>query len=158
MKYTAKLFTYSWAAGVLCMALIVGCTTVTSTNPDGETVTKNVPDVPRIAAFTKEAVTIGVSEALLANPQWQPYFATCHQQLTVLEGEDAITVASLLNVLSQLPVKELNGQNARIAFSSARLVIVAAGWSDVGSEQMKQVRPIVVAIREGLELAGVLAQ
>ncbi len=136
----------------LCFLLglvLTGCIT----SPEGKT----VPDIARIALVTREAATIGTSQALMRNPQWKDKFILVVAQLRVLEAQPDITVESLLGIIGQLPVNELRSDNATLAISSARLLVVAAGWSSVPIVRAEQLRPVVTALREGLEAGGAVS-
>ena len=126
--------------------IITGCTTT----PEGKT----VPDIARIAMITQEAATIGTQEALARKPEWKVQFAVVVVELTKLEAEADITVESLLRIISQLPVDQLSSQNARLAFSSARLLVAATGWSTVAIVRSEQLRPVVTALRNGMVAGG----
>lgn len=109
------------------------------------------PDIIRIAAAVKEAATLGTSEAVRDHPEWRPHFDYATEELELLEKQDQITVANLLDVLSRLPVSELSSDQARIIMSVARLTIAVAGWSDVKIVQTQQLRPVIIALREGID-------
>ena len=132
----------------LCLVtgLLAGCTTT----PEGKT----IPDVPRIAAITREAATIGTTEALIRNPQLKEKFILVAAQLAVLETQGDITVEKMLYIVSQLPVNELKSADARLAISAARLVVAGAGWSSVTIIRDEQLKPVVTALREGLVAGG----
>ena len=132
----------------LCIVtgLMAGCTTT----PEGKT----IPDVPRIAAITRETATIGTQEALLRQPKLKEKFILVAAQLGVLETQGDITVEKMLYIISQLPVDKLQSPNASLAISSARLVVAAAGWSSVTVVRDEQLRPVVTALREGLVAGG----
>ena len=137
-----KLMTLCAVTGLL----VAGCTTT----PEGKT----IPDVPRIAAITREAATIGTTEALIRNPAWKEKFILVVAQLGVLETQGDITVEKLLYIVSQLPVNELKSDDARLAISAARLVVAGAGWSSVTIIRDEQLKPVVTALREGLVAGG----
>jgi hypothetical protein len=144
-----RLFASALFAVMLLAALAlpqVGCKTV-----DGE----SVPDIERIAATAREAATFGVQEALLARPDWADEFTLAHRELTSLAAGDTITAAQLLDILNRLPVKELKSEEARITIAGARILIAGAGWSVVDAERLNQLRPVIIAIAEGLVSGGV---
>ena len=138
-----KLFAVAIAA-----SLCAGCVST----PEGKT----IPDVPRIAAITREAAMIGTQEALFRKPELKDRFVLVANSLLLLEGQDDITVEKLLFIVNQLPVNELKSRDATLAISTARLVVAAAGWSEVTIVRAEQLRPVVTALREGL-LAGINA-
>ena len=127
--------------------MVAGCVTSPTTG-------KTIPDIPRIAAFTFEAASIGTSEAIARKPELKESFILVAAQLAVLEAQPDLTVESLLAVLRQLPVDKLQGKNATLAFSVARLALVSTGWSTVEIVRAEQLRPVVTALREGLIAGG----
>lgn len=136
---------------ILCAVtgmLVAGCTTT----PEGKT----IPDVPRIAAITREAAAIGTQEALVRNPALKEKFVLVAAQLAILETQGDITVEKMLYIVSQLPVNELKSDDARLAISAARLVVAGAGWSSVTIIRDEQLRPVVTALREGLIAGGAI--
>lgn len=131
---------------LIALVMIPACTTT----PEGKT----IPDVPRIAAVTREAATIGTQQALLAHPEWATQFRKVYGQLSVLSSSPDITVEKLLVIVNQLPVKQLQSQNATLAISGARLLITATGWSSVTVVRAQQMKPVVDAIMEGMVAGG----
>jgi hypothetical protein len=134
----------------LCLVTGLIAAGACTTTPEGKT----VPDVPRIAAITREAAQIGTTEALIRRPEVKEKFILVVAQLAVLEAKENITVESLLSIVSQLPVKELGSDDARLAISSMRLVVAAAGWSTVEIVRAEQLRPVVTALRDGMMAGG----
>jgi hypothetical protein len=141
-----KLTQFGFILIVATALAVAGCTTT----PEGKT----VPDIARIAMITQEAATIGTAEALARKPEWKVQFSVVVVELTKLESESDITVESLLRIVSQLPVDKLQSDNARLAFSSARLLVAASGWSTVAIVRSEQLRPVVTALRNGLVAGG----
>jgi len=134
---------------LLCIATLgfaTGCKTV-----DG----KSVPDSAKIAAASREAASLGTQEALLHHPEWLSGFHAAHDELARLETLDTVRASDLLAIIGRLPVNELKSDEARIAISGARLIIALAGWSEIDAERVQQIRPVITAIRQGLEDAGV---
>ncbi len=133
----------------LCMLaplLFLGCKTVGGTQ---------VADIERIANVTKEATTIGTQEVLKRRPEWAVDFRLAHEQLAALEKADTISVADILKIIDWLPIKELKSDNARLAVTGARLLISGIDLPEVSADKLAQIRPIVTALREGLEAGGV---
>jgi hypothetical protein len=125
---------------------LTGCKTA----PDGT----QTADIERIARVTKEAATIGTMEVLARRPDWRAHFQIAHVELLALEKSDKITLDSILNIVSRLPVKELRSDDARLAITGARLLISAIDVPEIDAERLAQLRPIVVALREGIESGG----
>jgi len=129
---------------------LAGCVT----GPNGN----QVPDTARIAAVSREAASLGTFEALKANPGWKAQFELARVELLTLVAGDTITAAQLVDVLGRLPVKQLQGDTARIAISAAKILIAGAGWSVVPAEKLNQIRPIALAIAEGIQQGEIQAE
>lgn len=132
---------------LLALTLFSGCVT----GPNGT----QQPDIHRISAVAREAATVGTQEALLARPDWYNGFATAHDELVRLSNQPTIGVGDLLDILNRLPVKELKSRDARIAISVARITIAGANWSVIDAERLDQIKPVIIAIYEGMEAGGV---
>ena len=144
-------------AVLVCALAFTGCVTKPAVvNPDG-TVTPGgkAPDIARIAAVTEEVVRIGTATVLIDRPDLLPYFQTALAELTLIEKSGKVTPALLIDVLNQLPVKQLHGNNSVMIFESARVLLAAAGWSQVDITRTQQLLPIVTAMKQGLITAGV---
>lgn len=129
---------------------LAGCVT----GPNGN----QVPDTARIAAVSREAAALGTYEALKANPGWKAQFELARVELLDVVAGDTITAAQLVSVLGRLPVKQLQGDTARIAISAAKILIAGAGWSVVPAEKLNQIRPIALAIAEGIQQGEIQAE
>jgi len=141
---------------VLAVAL-TGCITKPPViNPDG-TVTPGTktPDIARIAAVTEEVVRIGTATILIDRPDLLPHFQTALAELTLIEKSKTVTPALLIDILNQLPVKQLHGNNSAMIFESARVLLIASGWSQIDITRTAQLLPIVTAMKQGLITAGV---
>ena len=140
-----------------CVALIAftGCVSTTKLDPFGEPVTVKEIDIPKVAAITKEVTTIGVQLAVANNPELLPKLVIAVQELNTLATADAITPDLIIAILNQIPVKQFRSPEGVIAFNSARVILVAAGWSNVNLVRIEQLRPIVVALRDGMMAGGV---
>jgi hypothetical protein len=125
----------------LTLICLAGCTTT------------GKPDVERIARVSREAATIGTVAALTAHPEWGPGFDLAVDELTRLEVSPTLSVDDILAVAQRLPVKELKSQNAVLSFQGARLLISAIDVPQVSAERIAELRPIVTAIRQGIQAA-----
>ncbi len=141
-----KLLTLLTISTVLVM-VFTGC----KTTADG---TKTA-DIERIARVTREATSIGTLELLKRHPEWLIHFKIAHDELAQLESADNISLDSVLTIISRLPIQELKSDDARLAVQGSRLLISAIDVPEVGAERLAQIRPIVKALREGLEAGGV---
>lgn len=108
-------------------------------------------DIERIARVTKEAATIGTEQLLVRHPEWQAQFQIAHDDLVTLENSDTVSLARVLEIINRLPIKELSGRDAKLAVQGARLLISAIDVPEVDAQRLAQIRPIVKALREGIE-------
>lgn len=128
----------------LALPLLPGCITSPETG-------KTIPDIPRIARGVKEAARIGSREAIFNRPQLAEKFDLVIAQLIKLEEREIVTVETLLDIGSQLPIKELKSREAQLSFDAARVSVALAGWSSVEIVQAAQIHPVITALREGLQ-------
>lgn len=118
-------------------------------------VTTGEPDTERISRAVKEAATFGTQEAVREHPEWRPHFVLARTELDLLAQMNEISVDSLLDVANRMPVQELSSDRARLIVGGAKLTIAIAGWSNVKLKQTEQVRPVVIALRDGID-AGLM--
>lgn len=140
----------------LAAIFITGCTTVTTTDPFGDPVTKQVPDIERIAAVTQETTAFAVATLLAEKPETEAPLSKTLSELTVLASQDAITPSQILTILNKLPVKQFSSPNGVLAFSAAKIILASAGWSNIDIVKLNELKPIVEALRQGLINAGVV--
>ena len=127
---------------------VTSCTTSPTTG-------QKVPDIARIALVVRGATELGVKVELAKQPASMAAFRIALTQLSALATATNIGPNDILNIISRLPIKQLNGQNGTLIFDGAKLIIIATGWSNVDADRLKQLQPIVVALRDGLIDAGV---
>lgn len=128
------------ASACLALALtFAGCAT---TSPD---------QIARIASGSKTAAYIGTAEYLLVKPESRPAFLTARDELVVLENAAVLDVATLLAIVNRLPVKELKSPQAVIIITGASLILSDVAGS-IPLDQVNNLRPVVTAIRQGIEL------
>ncbi len=132
----------SKVVGLVCGLLVAGCATTVN--------------IERVAAATKEAVTLGTEVALIEHPEWRTSFYEVSAGLRLLAEADKITLDGILSSLNKLPVSELSSDKARLIISGARLVIAVSGWSDTEIVQTEQLRPIALAIADGIDAGSVV--
>lgn len=133
------------------IAIYLACLTGCVTSPTGQ----KTPDIARIAAVTLEATAFGVEAALANDPSLAGPFSQALASLTLLESSKTVTPAILLEVVHKIPVKQLQGSNATLAFGAATILLASTGWSTIDVVQLSQLLPIVTALKEGLITAGV---
>jgi hypothetical protein len=131
---------------LICALAFSACTT----NQAGKT----VPDVPRIVATVKEAATVGTQLALIQKPESKTTFLKVESELLTLAAQPDITVERLFAILDQLPVKKLKSSKAQLIIGGARITVAAAGWSNVDIIRAEQLKPVTIAIVDGMMAGG----
>lgn len=109
-------------------------------------------DLTRITSATKIAAYVGTSTALRQNPNWRASFIAASADLKVLETAETLDLAQILAIVQRLPVKELKGETAMIVITSATILITEFNVSTIPLERVEQLRPIVTALRQGIDL------
>lgn len=123
---------------ILAASLAIGC----QTSPTGER---------DIAPAIKTAAYIGTAYALADHPEWRTGFTEAATDLALIEQMDAIDFAMVLAIVHRLPVKELRSSKAAILITSATILLSDYGGS-LPLDQLDKIRPVVKAMREGIEL------
>lgn len=120
------------------IALLAGC----ATTPESE--------LKNLVADARDIGEFGTRVALMENPNFRKQLDYTVLGLKELEAlPDPITIDSLVGVLSRLPVKELQTEKAQLYILGGRVIIRrAAGNVQLGT---LGIRPIVAALREGME-------
>lgn len=109
-------------------------------------------NVTRVASASKIAAYVGTAAALQQKPAWRPGFVTAVAELKALEASETIDFVTLLAIVNRLPIKELKSPEAVLIISGATLVLQEYGGQLVDIGQIEKIRPIVTAIRQGVEL------
>lgn len=145
-------YSLTTAFRILCaLAMLLCLNTGCVTGPDGQ----NQADIPRISRVTQEAAAFGTEEALLEHPEWMAHFQKAHTELAVLEKAETIDFLDVLEIVNRLPVSELESREARLAIRGARILISGIDLPIVSADRLTELRPIVKALRIGLEDGGV---
>lgn len=110
------------------------------------------PDGQRnIAPTIKTAAYIGTAYALSERPEWRPGFIEARNDLALVEQIETIDLVMVLAIVNRLPIKELRDSKAVILMTGAIILLGDFGAS-LPPEQMDKLRPVVKAMREGIEL------
>lgn len=141
MKTSLKLLVAAVVA--FAIASLVGCSTTSGT--------KQV-DVQDFIPAIKTAAMVGTTYSLNEHPEWRSGFETAAKELKVLETADKIDFATIMAIVTRLPVKELQSSDARLAISGATILLSGYGNKIVALEKLDNVRPVATALREGIEL------
>lgn len=122
----------------LLSLFILGCASLTTN------------DITRIATASQEAAKIGTQEVLLKHPEWRPQFQLAQIQMQNLATSPSIGVKDILDIVQQLPVKELKSNYARLSFEGATLLISAIDVPELPADRVAQLQPIAQAIANGI--------
>lgn len=144
------------AIGALLLG-VAGCAsfqkTVITTDPvTGVSVTNQVFDVTRITPLVETAAFEGTAVALTEHPEWRDGFNAALKELKFLEASEHIDFTTVLAIIQRLPVKELKSQEARLAISGGTLLLSQVRGSTTALDKLENLRPIVTALRAGVEL------
>ena len=111
------------------------------------------PDVDRIAPVVKTAAFVGTFYFLQEKPAAEPAFRIALNELRLLEAAESIDFNNILWIVNRLPVKELKSDEAVLIVTSATILLAELGGPSVPIERLRELRPIVVALRQGIDLA-----
>lgn len=155
MNKTKKTFLLSFLA-LASAAVIVGCgcksvTTVTQ-NSDGTYVTNVVKslDTAKVAAGSKQAAEDATINLLAQHPEWLPYFKTAQSDLNILANSPNPSFNDLLKIVQQLPVKQLKGQNAQLAFEAGTFVLSTVDIPATPVDAAADINTIARALADGV--------
>jgi len=96
----------------ILIALACGCSSVQK------------PDAATYGAVVQEATFLTTTELLKSHPEYKPAMALALQSLQQLDSKDTITIDDVWKIVNQLPIKEVKSEQAILAFSGARIVLV----------------------------------
>jgi len=109
--------TVSAAGRVLPLLLVVGLLAAPGcvTGPDG----KRVPDVQLMQSVAKDASYLGTTFYLRAQPQDRPLFLLARDSLATLIAAGSFSPDQLSQALSNLPIRELKGEQGELIVGAA---------------------------------------
>lgn len=137
--HTAVSMTTRTLAPLLTAVLLAtGC----ATTPDGQR---------NIAPTIKTAAYLGTAYALAERPEWRPGFTEARNDLALIEQAEQIDFVMVLAIVQRLPIKELSESKATILLTGAIILLGDYGRS-LPPDQLDKLRPVVKAMREGIEL------
>jgi len=99
------------------------------------------------------AASIGTQIALKQNPDWRMQFEISYSTLDSLVNTKKITGILLRELISQLPVKELKSDTARIAIENATFLFDASVGDKINIENNIYVFAAATGIRDGMKIA-----
>lgn len=146
--------------------LAAGCTTVTTTTPDGGTNTVRVPDVKQMQLVAKSAAFLtteiwlyglGDKSNVPAHPEDRPKFEKARASLQALIAAGTFSVGDLKAALQALPVSEMQGDAGRLVIGEAVVLWDTYGRQLATLDQAQvfngYVLPVAQALLDGLNLA-----
>lgn len=110
--------------------------------------------VEEVAAMAGEAAFIGTRDQLARRPDQRAKFSSVAAELRMMEAAETYTNESLYAAIGKLPVDELQGGDAKLAFKNAKVTFEreAAGRTE-NLERRRLLQAVVPAIRKGIERA-----
>lgn len=123
------------------LALIIGLFAGCGTTPES---------VHRFSIATQIVVKDGTFLFLANNPSHRPAFEMAVRELEVIEAAPALDFALVVQVFSRLPLQEISNPTTRLLISDAGLLLTYYNVS-VPLDKVESLRPVVVAIRKGLQ-------
>lgn len=151
--------------GLMGILALCGCTTVSTTAPDGSTNIVSVPDVRQLRVVAKSAAYLGTviwleglgdQTRVPAHPQDRDKFEMARDALKVLIAGGTFSGEDLKAALQTLPVKELQGGNGSLVVGEAVILWDQYGRQLVGLDKAQvfatYLLPVAQAIEEGLSL------
>lgn len=139
MKLTKRLFV-PLLVGLVSLS-VAGCAWLRQ-NPD---------KVARISSGAKVAAYVATFEYTQQNPESRLAFEAASQSLLQIEQAEVVDVALVLAIVNQLPVKELKSERAQVIITAAS-IIVNDYLGTIPADQVDTIRPLVKALREGIDL------
>lgn len=119
--------------------------------------TTNAPQADKLArvqTLCTIAAKDGTILTLQAYPQYKPAFDLAYTELDALVSHGTIVPAQLADILKQLNIKQLQGQNATILIGDLPLLIdLLAGNQAIDLTKTPYVLAAATGIRDGLGMA-----
>jgi len=126
---------------LLLSLLVVGCSTTKTEKLD------HVQKLSYLASY------VGTKAALLQNPEYRIAFELAYSNLDNLVTTGTINGPILREILSHLPVKELKGDEAKIAIEGATVLYDITIGNKVSIEAQPYVFAAATGIRNGMKIA-----
>ncbi len=110
------------------------------------------PQPIALAAIT-EAAMVGSAVALNDSPELRPAFQTAHDDLGALLATGSLNAAQLTKILNELPIKELQGSNARIIIGATLVLFDSYIQTATDINKVAAVKDVAQALYSGLDAA-----
>jgi len=147
-KHMNKLIT----SIILVLALLISPVFLTGCATNGTPEEVQAQNIKRIATGCKTAAYIGSAVYLQKHPEHKDKFVAARNSLAVLESTETLDFTALLAIVSQLPVEKLESPEATIAITGATMLLTDYA-GELNLEQINKLKPVVTAIKEGIDLA-----
>jgi hypothetical protein len=131
---------------VLCSLCVLLCSTGCKTS------NSVAAQLPRVQTAAKIAAYVGTKEYLLAHPETRPAFVLAADALARLETAPTIGLIDLLEIVNQLPTKELRSERTQMIITSATILLADFAGA-LPLEQLDELKPVATSIREGIVMA-----
>ena len=128
-------------SAILAAGVLFGATACKSTKPE---------TIQAIAAASQVAVKDGTFLYTSAHPETRAQFQTAANALRVLSTTTNLNFSAALEILRQLPIKEVQDPVVQIVVSDADVILTYLNVS-VPLTDVEHLRPIVVALAQGIE-------
>ncbi len=109
--------------------------------------------IDRIQKLSYIASYVGTKAALLQNPEYRPAFELAYLNLNILVETKKIDDSTLRDILSKLPVKELKGDEAKIAIEGSTVLYDVTIGNKVSIEAQPFILAAATGIRDAMKIA-----
>lgn len=133
---------------VIALLFATGCQTVER----GPTILEDMAEHGRWYVVAREAAFEGSSAYLQEAPYRLNRFERVEGHLSLILAADRIDMDLIVRTLSQLPIRELESDNARFWLEQGNLLARMAGDPGIAAEDLP-LREIVQGIRDGINMA-----
>lgn len=139
---TNRLLT-TLAALLLCALALTACKTTAT------------PDSIQNKA---KGVTFWITaETLIQHPEWKEYFQVASLEFQTLSTSTNIGMPAIMEIVSQLPTKQLKGERAAI-YLTVGTMFLKDEVSQIAVTQPEELRRAVLGAHEGIDLALKMAK
>jgi len=107
--------------------------------------------VSRATTGAKLAAYIGTTEYQRAHPETRPAFVIAAEELRDIEQAETIDFVTVLAIVQRLPVDRLRSPRAQLIITATSIILADVG-GQVPLDHVESLRPVVKALREGVEL------
>lgn len=132
--------------GLVGLLVLTGCSTTSQNQTTWLTPV-------RVEKLTKLGTYVAVSAYLNENPADKATFVSVKASLQILVDQskwDSVTVAA---ILQNLPVKELQTTEAKLAFQGGLLLVDLLGYGSFDAKNVEHVKAFIIGFNDGLDLA-----